>query len=201
MIKAIVFDWGGVLMRTEDYASRHRWDARLGLSPGSIEAAVHGSPAWRDAQLGKISLDAYWEAVRAELRLDQPSLERLRVDFYSGDRLDAALVATIRQIQGQGLKVGLLSNNSLDLADTLESLGLADLFDAVVISALLGVMKPDPAAYQTILDRLGVLAGEAVMVDDFASNITGAQSVGMSGVLFTPDGAWQNELFTLLSDV
>jgi epoxide hydrolase-like predicted phosphatase len=198
MIKAIIFDWGGVLMRTEDTSPRQRWDTRLGLPAGSVEAVVHGIPAWRDAQLGRIGLDAYWEAVRADLGLDQPSLERLRVDFYSGDRLDTDLVSAIRQLRGQSLKTGILSNNTADLAGTLDELDLPRLFDAVVISASIGVMKPDPLAYKAILGQLGVKAGEAVLIDDFADNVAGAQDVGMEGILFSASADWQTELSTLM---
>lgn len=200
MIKAIVFDWGGVLMRTEDISPRHRWDARLGLPAGSVEAVVHGIPAWRDAQLGKIGLDAYWEAVRAELGLDQPSLNRLRVDFYSGDRLDLTLASAIRHLRGQSLKTGLLSNNTSDLADTLDELGLTPLFDAIVISAHIGVMKPNPVAYHAILSKLRVEAGEAVLIDDSAENIAGARAAGMQGIVFQTSQGLNAELSTLLEN-
>jgi hypothetical protein len=65
---ALIFDWGGVIMYTGDYGPRHAWDRRLGLQEGTVESVVHGIPAWREAQLGQVTLDAYWQAVRVELQ-------------------------------------------------------------------------------------------------------------------------------------
>jgi beta-phosphoglucomutase-like phosphatase (HAD superfamily) len=43
MIQAVIFDVGGVLLRTEDRAPRQAWEARLGLEPGGAEALVFNS--------------------------------------------------------------------------------------------------------------------------------------------------------------
>lgn len=186
MKRVVVFDWGGVLMRTVDYRPRHAWDRRLGLPAGSVEAVVHGIPAWAEAQRGETPLEAYWEAVRRELDLTAEELAALQRDFYSGDRLDENLVALLRGLKRDGMPLGLLSNNSLDLRETLTTLGLDGLFDACVISAEIGVMKPAPEAYHAILERLGVPSDEALLVDDSAENIEGARAVGMQAIHFTP---------------
>jgi epoxide hydrolase-like predicted phosphatase len=197
-IRAIVFDWGGVLMRTIDYGPRHHWDDQLGLPHGSVEQAVHGLAAWRQAQLGEISLDMYWHAVGDHLGLTTEQTARLRVDFYSGDKLNNSLCSSIRRWQQKSLKMGLLSNNTLDLAQTLKDNHVDTLFDAIVISAGIRVMKPETRAYTTMLDRLKVAPAEAVMVDDFPANIDGARAVGMAGVMFTPDGSWHHDLEKLI---
>jgi putative hydrolase of the HAD superfamily len=184
--KAVIFDWGGVLMRTADHGPRHAWDRRLGLTPGAVEAVVHGIPAWRAVQRGESTPETYWQAVAAKLSLSAGQLAGLRRDFYSGDRLDGSLVALIRDLRGRGVPVGLLSNNSPELADLLADLGVDDLFDACVISAGIGVMKPDLRAYRAILDELGVRPQEAILIDDSAENVKGARAVGMAAIHFRP---------------
>lgn len=185
--KAIIFDWGGVLMRTEDYSTRHVWDQRLGLPHGSVERVVHGCQSWRDAQLGTVDLPTYWEEVAAQLNLTPAMITDLQRDFYYGDHLDPKLVTLIRQLRDQHHRIGLLSNNILPLLDEMSALGVLDLFDATVISAQIGVMKPAPAAYHAILTAMDIPASQAVFIDDVAENIAGAQAVGMHGILFTPD--------------
>jgi epoxide hydrolase-like predicted phosphatase len=187
MSKAVIFDWGGVLMRTIDYSSRHAWDHHLGLPSGSVESIVHGVPAWEQAQRGEIAPEAYWEVVQRSLGLDSEALAALREDFYIGDRLDETLVELIVGLRERGVLVGLLSNNTLDLYDALAAFELDQLFDAVVISAEIGLMKPDPAAYQVVLERLGVAPQQAIFVDDFPANVEGARAVGLEAVRFTPD--------------
>jgi epoxide hydrolase-like predicted phosphatase len=185
--KAVIFDWGGVLMRTEDRSLRDAWDQRLGLSPGSVEAVVHGIPKWRDAQLGLSDLTTYWSEVAQELKLSSEMLAQLQAEFYQGDVLDQNLVALIRRFKQEGFRTGLLSNNILDLFSEIGELGLSDVFDQIVISADIGVMKPAAAAYLKILDALGVAPENAAFVDDFPQNVEGARAVGMHGILFSPD--------------
>jgi epoxide hydrolase-like predicted phosphatase len=197
---AVIFDWGGVLMRTEDYTPRFSWDDRLGLAHGSVEAVVHGSAAWRLAQQGKITLDEYWARVGGDLNLTPGLLSELRTDFYSGDRLDRSLVDLIQKMRKRGLLIGLLSNYTTDLANITTGEGLGGLFDAQVISAEIGIMKPDPAAYEAVLAELSVEPRDAFFVDDFEKNVKGAQSMGMSAVQFTPDLELENLLNVWISE-
>lgn len=198
-IKAVVFDWGGVLMRTVDYTPRHRWDDRLGLAHGSVEQAVHGLDVWRRAQIGELTVEDYWHEVSKHLGLTPEQVAQLRVDFYSGDKLDDTAFSTLRHCREKNLKIGLLSNNTSDLQDSIRDAQLEHLFDSIVISADIHVMKPDPTTYITILDRLNVAPAEAVMVDDFPANVSGAQAVGMAAILFTPDTFWNVELQELIA--
>ncbi|MBN1120140.1 MAG: HAD family phosphatase [Anaerolineae bacterium] len=197
---AVIFDWGGVLMCTEDYTPRFSWDDRLGLARGSVESVVHGSAHWRLAQQGKITLDVYWDGVGGELNLTPELLSELRADFYSGDRLDRSLVDLIRKMRKRGLLVGLLSNYTTDLADLIAGEGLGGLFDAQVISAEIGITKPDPAAYEAVLTELSVEPQDAFFVDDFEENVKGARSLGMRAVRFMPGLELENLLNVWISE-
>lgn len=183
--RAVVFDFGGVLMRTVDYGPRHAWDRRLGLPAGSVEQAVHGSAAWRAAQLGHIAPAVYWAAVAGELGLDEAAAADLRRDFFSGDQLDADLIALINELRGGGHTVGLLSNETLDLRAWLRALAIDTLFDPLLISAALGAIKPDAAAYQALLAALDRPAREVIFIDDLPANVAGAQALGIHAVRYT----------------
>lgn len=185
--KAVIFDWGGVLMQTEDRAPRYRWDEQLGLERGQVERTVHGIDAWRAVQRGEVAMAAYEHALRRELNLSEDEVTALLADFYSADRLNENAVSLIRGLRGKSVLVGLLSNNTPDLPDTMRELDVYTLFDAVVISAAIGTMKPDPAPYHAILQELGVEAEDALFIDDFMENIEGARAVGMSALYYTPE--------------
>jgi HAD superfamily hydrolase (TIGR01509 family) len=62
---------------------------------------------------------------------------------------------------------------------------LAELFDSVVLSSEVGMIKPHPEIYELTARRLQLLTRECLMIDDMAANIEGAQAVGMEGVIFT----------------
>jgi epoxide hydrolase-like predicted phosphatase len=185
MIKGFIFDFGGVIVRTEDYSPRHAWDERLGLPVGSVERAVHHSDLWVQAQLGRISYHDYWKGVAELLYMhDEADIEALRQDYFSGDRLNYRLVNFIRGLREDGYPVALLSNESPELEDRLHQLEVYDLFDPVLISAQIGVMKPDMTAYRVALQALQIAPLEAIFVDDSLTNIRGAQTIGIHAILF-----------------
>ena len=101
------------------------------------------------------------------------------VGVLSGVRDDeaAAMREVVRRARAQGLRTGLLSN-----AGGCGRPEWPDLFDAVVLSGLAGVAKPDPAAYLLMAERLGVEPARCVLVDDLRRNVLGAARAGMTGV-------------------
>jgi putative hydrolase of the HAD superfamily len=200
MIKALIFDFDGVIVRTEDYSPRHAWDTRLGLPIGSVERAVHHSDLWIQAQLGRISEAAYWRGVAELLYMRGDDISQLRRDYFSGDRLNYRVLDYIRELRQQGYTVAMLCNESLQLENRLRELGIRDLFDPVLVSAQIGVMKPDPTAYRVALHELRVAPREAVLIDDTLANVRAAQAVGMHALLFRPETNLRQELAPYLSD-
>jgi putative hydrolase of the HAD superfamily len=183
VIKAVIFDFGGVLMRTGDPAGRREWEARLGLPQGALERIVHGSAAWIKAQRGLISVDDYWAETARVLQLSASDLTALQADYFRDDHLDLDLVALVGSLREAGYRVGLLSNDTLTLEHKLRyDLALYDVFDAVIISAAIGVMKPDPGAYRAVARALGVECGECLFIDDSPANVNGARCVGMQAI-------------------
>ena len=200
MIKAFIFDFGGVLTRTEDHTPRHAWDERLGLPAGSVERAVHHSDIWIQAQLGRITPRAYWNGVAELLYMRKDDIDELRRDFFSGDRLNHKLVALIRDLRDKRYPVALLSNESLQLESRLREYGIHDLFDHILISAQIGMMKPDPTVYRVALHTAGAAPHETVFIDDSLVNVRGAQPLGIHTILFRPELDLKAEITKLIED-
>lgn len=193
MIQAVILDWGGVLMRTEDGGPRLAWDARLGLAPGSVNRIVFESAAWQRALAGQMSEGALWADVGARLGLADGALAEFQRDFWAGDRLDGGLVTLVRGLRMR-YKTALLSNFTARLRDELAQHGLLDAFDAIVISGEVGIVKPDARIYRLVAGRLGAPPGECLFVDDYEENIVGARAVGMQTLHFAPVDAAIAEL-------
>lgn len=183
-IRAVIFDYGGVLARTVDPEPRTAWERDLGLAPGTLTTVVHDERLWVAAQNGSIQSDAHWQAVGEALGLSISQLRGLRASFYAGDILNHELLARIDRLRKQGMALGLLSNFSTDLRDMLEAQDLLRRFDHVAISAEIGVMKPDAAAYQAILGMLALPASACAFIDDLPANVVAAQALGMHGIVF-----------------
>jgi epoxide hydrolase-like predicted phosphatase len=193
MLKAAIFDWGGVLMRTVDASGRRKWERKLGLPQYTVDRVVHGSRSWKQAQSGEITDAEYWADVAQQLGLDDESLRSFRREYFAGDRLDDEMMSFIRDLRPR-IKTALLSNASPHLINLLEQLAVTDAFDEIVISGVVGVQKPDPAIYRIVLDRLDLTPEETVFVDDFVQNIQAAEQLGMHTLHFRRDMDWQSEL-------
>jgi epoxide hydrolase-like predicted phosphatase len=181
-IRAVLFDLGGVLVRTEYQAPRQHLAERLGMEYEDLVRLVFESETSRKASVGEISEDAHWETVARKLK-HPTEAEAIRTEFFAGDVLDRALVDFIRSLRPQR-KTGLISNAWSGLRDYMVRHKFEDAFDHLVISAEVGMTKPKAEIYLLALEQLGVSPSEAVFVDDFSENIEGARAVGMSAIHF-----------------
>jgi epoxide hydrolase-like predicted phosphatase len=197
-ITAVLWDMGGVFLRTFDRSGRARWAKRLGLSEGELEKAVFEGKAARRAALGQATEDEIWRSAGEQLGLAEADREAFSRDFFAGDQLDHELLEFIRRLRPRW-KTGLITNAWPGIRTWLvERWGAADAFDEMVISAEEGVAKPDPRIYHLTLDRLGVDPPHAVFVDDFEENVAGAQAIGMQGIRFVSTAQAMADVRSLL---
>lgn len=184
-IKAVIFDLGGVIYRTEDAAPRTALAQRLGKTRAELERIIFQNPVALEGEHGRASLEAVWEEAARLLHLPPDQIPEVREAFFGGDRVDFELVQFI-QLLRPAYSTALLSNNwspdlELFLGETLE---IVDTFDVVVSSAQKQIRKPDPAIFQLALEMLEVRPEEAVFVDDFEVNTQAAAALGLHVVLF-----------------
>ena len=197
-IKAIIFDFGGVLLRTQTRHYRTAWDDKLGLEPGQFEDHIFNGPVGTAAQLGRATWDDVWNQAGEYFGLTSAEVQRARADFFKGDAFDETLADYIRRLKGQQYTTGLLSNTwYTDGAQLLSAYHLTDAFDVWVTSAEVGVMKPDAQIFQIALERTNTRPEETVFVDDFAHNIQAAQALRIQTVHYTDPVAGQQELVAL----
>ena len=196
-IRAVFFDFGGVIQRTEFQAPRQYLGQRFGMDYEDIDKLVFGSPSARQASVGEITEDAHWANVLKRLKRPAAELQTIKDEFFGGDVIDRELVEFIRSLRGK-FHVGLISNAWSGMRAHLKREGLLELFETVVISAEVGVMKPEVRAYFIALEQAGVKAEAAVFVDDVQANIDACQQIGMKGVLFNDPQKAEDELKRLL---
>jgi len=185
-IKGIYFDFGGVIAifyrpeRFQDLA------AQLSLAPGSLPKILWHSDDWQQAQVGAISDEEYWRRTAPRLGLHNPeALSRFRRAVYADVTPDPRMVDLIRGLQGR-YRLGLLSNTSgTDPQHIVGRHGLDGLFDAVILSAAVGLAKPDPAIYYLALARLGTTPEATAFIDDSEPNVQAAASLGIQAIHFT----------------
>ena len=184
MIRAIVFDFGGVLVRTDDHTGRRQWEARLGLAERELDRLVFDSEVAIRATVGEVADSAVWENVATALKLATEQIEMFRSDFWAGDKLDQDLVALLASLRPR-YNTAILSNAWSNGREVIaRSFGLEQAVDTIIISAEERLAKPDPRLYQRVAERLGVKPEEAVLVDDYLANIDGARAAGWQAIHF-----------------
>lgn len=187
MIRGIIFDCFGVLYQ------------------GSIAHLFELTPEAKRSELADLSLSSDYGYISAEDYLNQVSLLVGKpaaeiADIMQADHIrNKAMVEYARTFKGR-YKVALLSNVGRGVIERLfTSDELEELFDEVVLSSEVGMIKPDPAIFHLTAARLGVETTECVMVDDLVANIDGAESTGMHGVVFTTTSKCMHDMTNLLA--
>ncbi len=196
-IRAVYFDLGGVILRTEDKGPRTELAQSLGLDYDGMDQAVFG-PSSIDAAIGAMSEEQHWYNVVRAFNLPKSEVTRVRQAFFAGDRIDYSLVNFLRSLRPV-YKVGLISNAWSGLRQWMIEQKIDDAFDHLTISAEFGGGKPEPGIYLHALAQLNIRPEEAVFVDDMPANIAAANALGMHGILFKTAAQTLGELKTLLA--
>ena len=194
---ALIFDFGGPVLLTP-FELRHVGERDLGLAPGTFAWTGPFDPAadadWRAFQSGEMTEREYW-ALRAQefgaLTGEEATMPALCAHLYSGAEDELVRPAARRLIddaRAAGVPVGALTNDltAFHDADWIGRMGILREFDVLVDGRTEGVMKPDPAAYQLVLERMGVPAEGTVFIDDQPVNLAGAEVVGLTPVRLDP---------------
>lgn len=179
--RAALFDFGGVLTSSvwDSFAAFCRSE---GLDPGAVKNLFRTDPDaltdLRALETGELSETEFETSLGRRLGLSRP--DGLIDRMFAGMKPLEPMVAAVRRIGDGGLLTGLISN-SWSTAHYDREL-LAELFDDVVISAEVGLHKPQPEIYRLAAERLGVEPGGCVFIDDLRENCEGAEAAGMTAV-------------------
>jgi putative hydrolase of the HAD superfamily len=184
MVQAVLFDLGGVILRTEDLTPRRKWEQRLSLPEGELKRIVLDNPVSQRAAVGQADAADVWTEVAHQLSLSPVELSELEQDFWRGDVYDLNLLAFIRSLRPR-FKTGLVCNSWPIMRKSAQEYLDNSIFDILVFSDEEGFAKPGPEIYRCALTRLHILdAAQAIFVDDSLANVEGARAVGMLGIHF-----------------
>lgn len=196
MINALVLDFGGVIVRTEDHKSRRELEKKFELPEGGAHELVFYSSIADDATVGMADPDEIWEHVASELSLTADQLDQFKQSFWAGDNMDEELIQFLKSCRPE-YKTAILSNAWKNLREVLaDSFNIVEgqTVDRILISAELGVAKPDPQIYKILADSLDCEYQEILFVDDFIENIQTAKSLGIKTIHYQPGLDLINEI-------
>lgn len=190
MIKAVMFDCFGVVLADvlrAKIASIEQVDPEAGRRVTDILKAADRALLTREEtaeQLGDVF------GVTAEEIMRQSD---------EGEVQNEELITLIKSLKGR-YKLAMLSNirSRERLEERFEPGELDELFEVVVASGDTGFIKPERQIYELVLERLGVTADEAVMIDDNQTYCQGAEAVGITAIQFKSNEQCRRDLATLI---
>lgn len=183
MIKALIFDWGEVLI--EDPAGRMLgyFSARLGVSAEDLNRAY--AEFVTDFQKGLITEKMLWHGMADRLAIKEPVAQDSlwKEAFGHAYKPRPEMFLLLSELKHEGFRLGLLSNTEAPAVEYFHAQG-CQVFDQTVFSCLVGAVKPEPRIYEVALERLEVGPQEAIFIDDRKDFVEGARRVGLVTVLF-----------------
>lgn len=184
-IKAVIFDWGGVLEALPDAAAFAEWETHLGLAPASLQTILWG-PVWEQVEQGAATVADYEAEVCRQCGFTtRTQLEAFYSAFYP-QHLHDEMLAALHALRSR-YQVALLTNAFQGQDRHIERLTgrhPTQLVDHYVNSSDVGMRKPALAIFHLTLERLGVQPAEAVFIDDNPANIAAARAAGLEVIQF-----------------
>jgi HAD superfamily hydrolase (TIGR01509 family) len=189
MNKAIVFDFFGVFCAP----MATNWFKKA--APDYEAKKAEFQALCTQSDLGKLS--------RAEFNQKAAELAGVSVaDVEKGIEaeviIDAELVAYVRELKAEGYRIACLSNSGHEWTlKVITDHNLSDLFEEVILSADLGIVKPDPNTYLRTLEKLKLPADQTIFVDDREANVVAAEACGMRGLVFADTVSFIRDILDL----
>jgi epoxide hydrolase-like predicted phosphatase len=189
-IRGVIVDWGGV-MTGPISDIMNAWLEADGIIRESFAAAIR---PWLRQAYGASSDDSpvhalergecpheEFERLLAErlVRFDgQPVVAAgLLTRMFAGAIMESGMLNLMRTLRNVGVRTALLSNSWGGTGYPREL--FPEMFDAVVISAEVGMRKPEEQIFRYAAELLGLKPEECVFIDDIEANVLAAQAIGL----------------------
>ena len=192
-MQAVISDFGGVLTTPlqGSFAAFHR---RSGVSLEDLgramlaTAAASGANPLYEMETGRLSEAAFLASLGEQLSTQlgrTVDLDGFGESFFADLAPNERLVAYMCELHDRGYKLAICTNNVREWSERWQAMiPVAEIFDVIVDSSLVGVRKPDPQIYELTLQQLGVAAADAVFIDDLEINCAAAGGLGLAPVWF-----------------
>ena len=192
-VQTVISDFGGVLT-SPLLGSFVAFQDETDISMENLGSAMQriserdGSHPLFDLEKGLISEADFLNRVADELEPEighRPNMHSFTEIYFNALEPNAPMIELMRELQGRGLRMALLTNNVREWEPRWRTMvPIDEIFELVVDSAFVGCRKPEPRIYEILLERLGVEAQGCLFVDDVEVNCDAARELGMTAVHF-----------------
>ena len=202
-LQGIVFDYGGVISAPQDPTFFTVTERLLGLGR---EAILAGWAAYRsELDRGTRSPEELYRLIARDHGLapaPEVLAELARADYDSWAHGNLETLRWARELKAQGFKIGILTNMPPDYEPWFNR-AAADfraLADAELISGQVRLVKPEPAIYALMAERMALPPEALCFLDDTERNVAAARACGWQGIHFTTVAAAREALGKMTDD-
>jgi len=204
MIRAVIFDLGGVVLESP-FVAFHNMEDRYGVPRNTIATAIKvggEQSALARVERGEINADEFHAQFEGEVQAHggKMSARDVTEEMARVITVRPVMVEALRNLRRDGYKLAALTNN-YDIGDQLYATmdSVRHEFDVFVESCREGVRKPDTRIYQLTCERLGLPANACVFLDDLGDNVKAARALGMHTIKVNEPEQALRELRNILS--
>lgn len=198
MIKAVIFDWGGVLES----------DTRETFTNWLIEKTNLGREAirridgyyYREMNLGHITLERVFDRYTYLFNLDMPFDEFKKI-FFQEFRINKNLLRIINEKLVGKYRLYVLSNNNDYIANKARNMQEFKFFDNMFFSCEMGIIKPDTEFFKKVLSAIKMSAQDCLFIDNSQGNAYIAEKLGMKAIVFQDCKQFNDSLNELIKSV
>lgn len=196
-IRAVIFDFGGVLSTNDDLSEIGRFLAKkYKIDPKTVdEITLRG---WLKARINPRYDHLFWDELATTLGISSRALQR---EYLRFPQRVPEVIEYVRALKRRGYTVAMLSNQIESWHQLLmKRWRLTRLFDVVITSYGSGLAKPDPAIYHLTLKKLKLPANTCVYIDDRKANLRPAEALGIKTILATKPSKLLRDLEKILTE-
>ena len=199
MIKAVIYDLDGTLLDRDKSVEKFIWEQhkRLKSVLGHIDQSHYTQRFLELDNHGYVWKDKVYQQLIREFNISGMSKEQLLGDYLAHFAAQCVpfphLILMLEELKTKNILLGMITNGYTDFqTGNIEALGIAEYFDAILISEKEGLRKPDKRIFKRALERLGIQAEQALFVGDHPANdVEASANAGMTSV-WKRNPQWEN---------
>lgn len=192
--KVVVFDFGGVLTKETDRQTVVNFFCdTFNLSE---EEFLKINKERRQLDPDSADYIKFWESYAKRNTISLPKgWQLVFLSVYKRSVcINQDMFALVDRLKQKKIKVGLLSNIDINHARLLKHIGYYKPFDPCLLSCEMGIEKPNPKAFQILINHLRIPAKDIIFIDDNSNNVKSATDLGIDAILFQSKDQLEKEL-------
>ncbi len=189
MIRAVVFDVGGVLC-PNPLGEFAKVDEEYELPAGTVMSHVRGGDEFARCEIGELAIGEFFDGCVARIAdehgIEVPAqrLDTMMQALMGGDAVRPTMRDLVIEIKAAGYRTGLLTNIFAERREWLHAIFPKGAIDVFGDSSALGLRKPEQPIYDKLVELLGCRPEGIAFVDDFPENLAPARAMGMVDIQY-----------------